>query len=262
MPGLRKSGSYFSPILRILIIALCEQENPWPLVDNSFRLPLLSLGTSGEVPTTLGSHADPDFRGRYSILRKRFLLQESLMRRLPMLTLACGILALAAIPMLTMAQDGPGGPPPREGAGPGGPEGRDGQGGGPGGPRGRGRGGFHLLPPFVMEKLDLSEEQQQQLKTLEKETKAKLEKILTPEQVKILATARPPRPGQGGPGGGRSGQGFGRRGPGGPEGGPDGGPDGGPRGGPRGGPDGGPRGGPDGGPGGDGSPRPHRPASE
>jgi hypothetical protein len=101
-----------------------------------------------------------------------------------------------------------------------------------------------------MEKLDLSEEQQQQLKSLEKETKAKLEKILTPEQVKILATARPPRPGQGGPGGGRSGQGFGRRGPGGPDGGPDGGP--------RGGPDGGPgRDGP-----GDDSPRPHRPASE
>lgn len=55
----------------------------------------------------------------------------------------------------------------------------------PGGPGGH-RGGFHLLPPFVMDKLNLTDDQKKALAELEKETKAKLDKILTDEQKKIL----------------------------------------------------------------------------
>ena len=52
-----------------------------------------------------------------------------------------------------------------------------------------------VLPPHVAEELDLTEEQKTQLRELEKETRKKLEKILTAEQlekVKQLAK-RPPR---------------------------------------------------------------------
>jgi len=87
--------------------------------------------------------------------------------------------------MQATAQNGP----------PGGPGG-----GGPGGPGGP-VGGFHLIPPFAVEKMSLTEDQQKQIAELEKETKAKLYKILTAEQQKALEGARPPRPGQGGPGG-------------------------------------------------------------
>ena len=81
-------------------------------------------------------------------------------------------------------------------------------------------GGFHLIPVFAAEKMNLTDDQRKQLDELAKETKAKLDKILTPEQQKILEEARPPRPGQGagGPGGGQGG-----RGPGGQGGGPGGG---------------------------------------
>jgi len=72
-------------------------------------------------------------------------------------------------------------------------------GGGPGGPGGPG-GGFHLIPRFAVEKMNLTADQQKQIAELEKETKAKLGKILTPEQQKIIEEAHPPRPGQGGPG--------------------------------------------------------------
>ncbi|MGO8746553.1 MAG: hypothetical protein ACLQNE_11240 [Thermoguttaceae bacterium] len=206
------------------------------------------------------------------------------MRRFPAFLLLFGILAIAAV--VSRAQDGPpggpddGGPdrPPRR-DGPGDPDGPGGGGppwrmgpGGQGGPGGF-RAGFHLIPPFAVEKLNLTEDQQQQVAALEKETKAKLYKILTTAQRKTLETARPPRPGMGGPGG--QGAFGGRRGPRGPGGGPDddsggpGGPGGG-RHGPGGGPGGpgGPGGGPDrGGPdddGPDGGPpaRPQRPASE
>jgi hypothetical protein len=57
------------------------------------------------------------------------------------------------------------------------------------------------IPRFAIEKLNLAEDQQEQIAELVKETEAKLGKILTAEQVKILEEARPPRPGQGGPGG-------------------------------------------------------------
>ena len=138
------------------------------------------------------------------------------MRRLPALIVICGVLAIAAVALRARAQDGPpggpggdrGGPPPQDGPGPDGP-------GGPGGPGG----GFHLLPPFAVEQLNLTEAQRKQLAGLEKETKAKLDKILTPKQRKMLAATRPPREGQGGPGQGGPG---GRRGPGGPGGGPGG----------------------------------------
>jgi hypothetical protein len=50
--------------------------------------------------------------------------------------------------------------------------------------------------------LKLTDEQLRQIADLEKETKAKLDKILTDEQKKILEESRPPRPGQGEPGGG------------------------------------------------------------
>jgi hypothetical protein len=60
-----------------------------------------------------------------------------------------------------------------------------------------------------VEQLSLSPEQAEKVAALEKETKAKLNKILTPEQQKILAEFRPPRPRRGGPGG----EGGRRRGP-------------------------------------------------
>lgn len=104
------------------------------------------------------------------------------MRRFPMLVLV-GLMGMVAFTLPATAQEGPGGPPAEGGAG---------------GPR-----GFHILPPFVMDKLNLTDDQRQQLAALEKETKAKLDKILTDEQKKTLAEARPPRPPQqGGPGGG------------------------------------------------------------
>ena len=108
-------------------------------------------------------------------------------------------LALGASTCLLTAQDGnqrsdDQRPPPREGGS-----------GGPGG-----RGGFHLLPPRAQEQLNLTADQQKQLADLEAELKAKLEKILTPEQQQLLKQMRPPqRPGGqggGGPGGGGEGQ--------------------------------------------------------
>ncbi len=139
-------------------------------------------------------------------------------------------LGLAGLAGRAMAQDAGGGPPPQDGGGgPGG--GGPGDQGGPGGPGGgRPAPGFHLLPRFVEERLDLTDDQLTQIKALEKETKAKLEKILTPDQIKTLDTIRPPRPPRGPDDGG----------PGGPDG---GGPGGGPGGG-GGGADGGGAGGP------------------
>jgi Spy/CpxP family protein refolding chaperone len=120
-------------------------------------------------------------------------------------------LLLGASTGLILAQDSthePDGqsPPPGEAA-PGGPAG---QGHGPRGPGG----GFHLLPPRAAERLKLTADQQRQVADLEAETRAKLEKILTPAQMEQLKQMRPPRrPGGGG-------------GPGGSQGGPEGGQDG------------------------------------
>src|ERR1039458_7463829 len=89
-------------------------------------------------------------------------------------------LALGASTWLITAQDGnqpaDGQRPPHREGGPGGP-------GGPGG-----QGGFHLLPPRAMEHLNLTEDQQKQIAALEAEVKAKLEKILTPEQLDRKST--------------------------------------------------------------------------
>jgi hypothetical protein len=115
-------------------------------------------------------------------------------------------LALGASSCLLTAQDN--NPPP------------DGQGPPPreGGPGGAGRPGFHLLPPRAQEQLNLTADQQKQLAALEAEVKAKMEKILTPEQLQQLKKMRPPQ-GQGGPGGqggpAMRGQGRGPGGPGG-----------------------------------------------
>jgi Spy/CpxP family protein refolding chaperone len=87
--------------------------------------------------------------------------------------------------------------------------------GGPGGRSGfpcGGRGGFKLgvvLPPFAQDQLNLTPDQKAQLSALEADVRAKLEKVLTPEQVKQLETLRPGGPGgfggkggfPGGPGG-------------------------------------------------------------
>ena len=112
------------------------------------------------------------------------------------------ILALALGVSAAMAQEQQTPPPGGEG-----PAAREGGPGGPGGPGGRG--GFHLLPPRAQEQLNLTADQQKQLAALEAETKAKLEKILTPEQLKQLQQMRPPgRPGgMGGPNGGPGGPG-------------------------------------------------------
>ena len=91
-------------------------------------------------------------------------------------------LALGASTCLLPAQDGnhPSGgqrPPGRQG--------------GPGGPGGQG--GLHLLPPRAQEHLSLTAEQQKQVEALEAEVKTKIEKILTPEQLKQLKQMRPPQ---------------------------------------------------------------------
>ena len=58
---------------------------------------------------------------------------------------------------------------------------------------------LHLLPPHAQEGLKLTAEQQKQVSDLEVETKAKLGKILTPEQLQQLKQMRPP-PAKGAPG--------------------------------------------------------------
>ena len=82
-------------------------------------------------------------------------------------------------------------PPPPEGAAPAGAQQRP--------------GGLRLLPPGIVEILKLSAEQQKQMVALEAEVKAKLEKILTPEQLEQLKQMRPPQhppaPRKGAPGG-------------------------------------------------------------
>lgn len=59
--------------------------------------------------------------------------------------------------------------------------------------------GFHILPPQAGEKLNLSEDQKKQIADLENEVKAKIENILTPDQLTQLKQMRPPHPGK--PGG-------------------------------------------------------------
>ena len=96
-------------------------------------------------------------------------------------------LALAVSTFNVLAQDA-GTPPPAPPAT-----------GGPGaGPR-QGPGGFHLLSPRAQDQLKLTADQKKQVADLEVEVKAKLDKILTPEQQQQLKQMRPPHPP--GPGG-------------------------------------------------------------
>lgn len=118
-------------------------------------------------------------------------------------------LALSASTCLLSAQDTP---PPADGQQP-----PAAQGGPQGGPRGM-RSGFHILPPGAAQRLNLTDDQMKQIADLEADVKAKLEHILTPDQMKQLARMRPPR-GQGGPGGGMGGGPGGRGAGGGPDGG-------------------------------------------
>ena len=63
-------------------------------------------------------------------------------------------------------------------------------------------GDIHLVAPGAEQQLNLSADQQKRLAALEAETKMKLEKILTADQLKQLHQMRPMPP-QGGPGGGQ-----------------------------------------------------------
>ncbi len=133
-------------------------------------------------------------------------------------------LATACLTAVSHADDNTQGPP-------GGGNAAGGAGGG-GGRQGGPQAGFHLIPKFAEAKLKLTDDQKTAVAALEKETKAKLAKILTADQMKKLETARPTPPG-----GGQGGQG-GQGGPPGPGG--DGGGQGGGGGGDQGGPPGAP----------------------
>jgi hypothetical protein len=104
--------------------------------------------------------------------------------------------------------------------GPEGKKGKDGPGGrgGPGGPGGRGFGGppqpGQIMPVFLQNMLELTEDQKKQLEDLQKEVDAKLAKILNADQKKQLEEMRQRGPGGfGPPGGGGPGGPGGRGGP-------------------------------------------------
>jgi Spy/CpxP family protein refolding chaperone len=105
------------------------------------------------------------------------------------ITIALAILALGASALVASAQDNNNdGPPPDS-------QSATNHMGGRGGPR-----GFHLLPPRAEQQLQLTDDQKKQIAALQTETQTKLEKILTPEQMKQLENMRPPMR-RGGPGG-------------------------------------------------------------
>ena len=77
------------------------------------------------------------------------------------------------------------------------------------GPPPRPKPGIHIIPPFAMRKLHLTDDQKEKIADLEKDVKTKLAAILTADQMTTLENARPPRRGgpdgpddMGGPGGG------------------------------------------------------------
>ena len=112
-------------------------------------------------------------------------------------------LVLAVSTLNAFAQDNGGAPPPPP------------AGGGPASAPVHVPGGwFHLLPPRAQGQLNLTADQQKQVADSEAETKAKLEKILTADQLLQLKQMRPPRP-QGGRVGGPDAGGPGAGGPGG-----------------------------------------------
>lgn len=81
--------------------------------------------------------------------------------------------------------------------------------GGPGGPGGLGQPG-QILPEFLQQELNLSEEQRRELAALQTRVDEQLARILTPEQKQQLQRMTPPRGerpfGPGGPGGPRPGR--------------------------------------------------------
>lgn len=128
--------------------------------------------------------------------------------------LVCGVaafvagVALIASPAVSQPPDGKGGKDGKFGP-------KDGKGM---------KGGFKagtVLPPFVVEELKLTDAQKEQLAAIEKDVKARLDKLLTDEQKQALENFRPgpgfpgEKGGKGGPGGDKGGKG----GPGGDKGG-------------------------------------------
>ena len=61
-------------------------------------------------------------------------------------------------------------------------------------PKGKGFEIGKVLPPHVMEELELTEEQDKQIRELEKEVRKKLEKILDKKQIDKIKRMGPPRP--------------------------------------------------------------------
>ena len=73
------------------------------------------------------------------------------------------------------------------------------QGKGKKGDKEKGPKGFQLgkvLPPFIVDELELTPAQEAKIAALEKEVRAKLEKILTAKQKRLIQNARPPRKGK------------------------------------------------------------------
>jgi formylglycine-generating enzyme required for sulfatase activity/phosphatidylethanolamine-binding protein (PEBP) family uncharacterized protein len=105
------------------------------------------------------------------------------MRVTPMLTRSIIILALVTAAVPLMAQDSPEGP--RQ--------------------AGRLGGGLRLIPRSAADQMDLTAQQQRQIDALENETRARLDKILSPDQQQTLQELRSQRRGeqgeQGSPGG-------------------------------------------------------------
>jgi Spy/CpxP family protein refolding chaperone len=84
---------------------------------------------------------------------------------------------------------------------------------GPGG-AGGGKMPIHVIPPFAVQDLKLTPDQERQLQELERDVRSKVMKILTPEQLRKLQQSRPPGfrgDDKGGPGGGKGGPGADRK---------------------------------------------------
>jgi hypothetical protein len=126
-----------------------------------------------------------------------------------MMRLLCGL--LAATMMLALAATVTAELQPPKGEGPPKKEGKGEKGDKKGPPMGKegDKKGFQLgkvLPPFAYDQLELTKDQEKQIADLEKEVKAKLEKILTAAQKRKLEDLRPPMGGPGGPKGDRPGE--------------------------------------------------------
>jgi Spy/CpxP family protein refolding chaperone len=106
-------------------------------------------------------------------------------------------LAIGASTCLLQAQPDNQSPGGAGGSGQGGQRPGRRQGGGPGGPQQ----GFHIMPPFVQDQLNLTDDQKKQIADLEKQTKQKLDNILTDEQKQKLKDMRSQFRGGRGPGG-------------------------------------------------------------